>query len=437
MNNIKVEIKKSGINGEGIGYFKRKPVFVDGCFPQEIIECDLSDKGRYYIGTLKRIIRKSKYRIKSNCRHHKDCGGCSLICLDYKKQLEIKKELLKEALYKYASYNEEIDDIVASDDVYNYRNKCNLPVVEYHGKLTNALYRMNSNRPVIIDECLIHDTKLEHIRKQVLDILNNHNYRAYNQKDKKGIRQLIIRGFKNEYQLVIVTGNNDIDDVVKELKNIKELVSIYQGINTLKNPLNYLNCDLKLLHGKEKIMMELGRYRMNLSAQAFFQLNYSQAHVMYKKVAELLPDKCEKVIEAYCGIGAISLFISDKAKKIYGIEIVEEAINDAKDNVKINNIENIEFICSDASKTVNRLVKNNDIDVLIVDPPRTGLDNKLLQTVMESNINNIIYMSCNPATLAKDLSVLLKKYNINYIQGYDMFPNTPLVETIVKLSKNR
>ena len=431
-----IKIKKCGINGEGIGYYKRKPVFVQGCFPLEIVEVQLEDKGKYYIGTLNKIIKRSKYRLKSKCPYHKQCGACSLMCLDYNKQLLIKKEILQESLNKYASYDEEIDDVVPSPDIYHYRNKCNLPVVEYHGKLVNALYQYNSNKPVIFDTCLIHDNKLEQIRKEVLDTLNKYHYSAYSHKVKKGIRQLIIRGFEDEYQLVIITGNDNIDiDTIEDLKKIKDLVSIYQGINIIKNPVNYLDADLKLLSGKEKIMMKLGKYKMYLSAKAFFQLNYSQAINIYRKVYDLLENNCQSVIEAYCGIGAISLFISDKVKEVIGIEIVPEAIEDGQENLKINNIDNVEFICDDATKAIRQLVKNKKIDALIVDPPRTGLDEVLLETIIKSKIKNVIYISCNPATLAKDLNVLLKQYNIKYLKGYDMFPNTAHVETVVLMSR--
>lgn len=432
---MRLEIKKAGINGEGIAFYKRKPVFIEGCFPEEIVEAKLYDEGRHYRGELLKIIKRSKNRVKVACEHQHRCGSCALMPVSYNEQLRIKKQLLEGALYKYTGEDIDVGQIVPSDKQLFYRNKCNLPIVEKDGILINALYASGSNHPVYINHCLIHDLKLEEIRIRVLKVLNKHHYKAYDHHLKQGLRQLVIRGFDKQYQMVLVSGKDIIDDkTIDDLKRIDGLISIYQGINIHKNPVSMMPENLQLLYGEKKIQFRLGRYRLRLSPQAFFQLNEDQAEKIYEEVRGLVSDNCENLVEAYCGIGAISLYLSDKARHITGIEIVERAIKDAKDNAKLNNIDNVTFITDDAPKAIRRILKQQDIDVLVVDPPRTGLDDELLLSIMKSKIRKIIYVSCNPATLAKNLDVLTNKYHLEMIRGFDMFPNTPHVETVVLLS---
>ena len=247
---------------------------------------------------------------------------------------------------------------------------------------------------------------------------------------------MIVRGFDSSYQAVIVTGNDVFDEkIITEFKKIKHLDSLFQGINTLRDPLVLMPEKLRPLFGREKIEFKAKDYRLRLSPQAFFQLNHEQAQRIYEDVSKLIKDKKKLIIEAYCGIGAISLYLHDKAEKLLGIEIVEKAVKDAKENAKLNHFENIDFICEDAAKEVRKIVKKQKVDLLIADPPRTGLDDALITTILKSDIRQIIYISCNPATLAKNLDVLLTKYEIRFIQGYDMFPNTPHVETVCLMSR--
>ena len=435
---MNIEIKKAGINGEGIGFYKRKPVFIDGCFPEEIVECRLYDEGRHYRGELIRVIKRSRHRVKIPCAHQRRCGSCTLMPVSYDEQLRIKKQLLEGALFKYTGEEIDVGEIVPSDRQLFYRNKCNLPIIEKDGILINALYAANSNHPVYIDHCLIHDLKVEEIRIKVLKVLNKHRYREYDHHLKKGLRQLVIRGFDKEYQLVLITGKDSIDEsTIADLSRINSLVSIYQGINTHKNPVNMMPDNISLLYGEKKIKLKLGKYELKVSPQAFFQLNKNQAEKIYEEVRSLINDKCETIVEAYCGIGAISLYLSDKAEHIIGIEIIDKAIKDARDNAKLNNIKNVSFICDDAPKAIRKLTKEQNIDVLVVDPPRSGLDDELLVTILKSKIRKIIYVSCNPATLAKNLDVLSDKYEIETIKGFDMFPNTPHVETVAFLSRRK
>ena len=428
---MKLEIVKAGINGEGIAFFKRKPVFIEGCFPDEVVDADLIDEGRHYKGRLKAVLKKSPERIRPVCSYADKCGACALMGLKYEKQLAIKMQLLENALYKYAEYEGEIEGIVRSDDVYGYRNKCNLPIISYNGKLVNALYRQGSNHPCLITSCFVHEENVEEIRRKILDVLNRHKLEAYDRHEKKGMRQLIVRGFDKGAQAVLITGNDTLkENVIADLKKIKGLKSLFQGINTIRDPIKMMPDKLRPLFGKEKIEVKSLNYELELSPQAFFQLNHKQAERIYKDAATLIKEKQKLIIEGYCGIGTISLAMHDKAEKIIGIEIIEKAIKDAKDNARKNRIENVEFRCGDAAKEIRKIVEKEKADVIVVDPPRTGLDDELLKTLLKSKAKQIIYISCNPSTLGKDLYILKKEYEIHLVRGYDMFPNTPLVETV-------
>ena len=433
---MKIEIVKAGINGEGIGFHSRKPVFIDGCFPGETVECELQDEGRHWRGRLIKILKKSPQRIKSPCIHSRSCDACPLMALDYKEQLRIKKQLLEGALYKYCAYDEPIDEIIGSQNIYQYRNKCNLPVFEKDGKLVNALYRQDSNHPSIIRNCLIHEEKTEEIRLAILEVLNRHHLKAYDRHEKTGIRQLIVRAFENSGQAVLVTGKDTIGkEVIDDLKKIEGLRSLFQGINTKRNPVSLMPEKLRPLFGPEKIEMKVGPYRLKLSPQAFFQLNRFQAERIYRDVRELIKDRKKLIVEAYCGIGAISLYLHDKAERITGIEVIEKAVADAEENARLNHIENVRFVCGDASEQVRRILKKEKADLLVVDPPRTGLDEELITTIQKAKIKEVIYISCNPATLGKDLQMLKEKYEITSIRGYDMFPNTSHVECACLLTR--
>lgn len=431
---MKLEIVKAGINGEGIAFFKRKPVFIEGCFPDEVVDADLIDEGRHYKGRLKAILKKSPDRIRPVCSYADKCGACALMGLKYDGQLAIKMQLLENALYKYAEYEGKIEGIVRSDDVYGYRNKCNLPIIDYNGKLVNALYKQGSNHPCLITTCFIHEESVEEIRRKILDVLNRYKLQAYDRREKKGMRQLIVRAFDKGAQAVLVTGNDTLkENVIADLKKIKGLKSMFQGINTVRDPIRMMPEKLRPLFGKEKIEVKSLNYELELSPQAFFQLNHKQAEQIYKDAAALIKEKQKLIIEGYCGIGTISLAMHDKAEKIIGIEIIEKAIKDAKDNAKKNKVENVEFRCGDAAKEIRKIVEKEKADVIVIDPPRTGLDDELLKTLLKSKAKQIIYISCNPSTLGKDLYILKKEYEIHLVRGYDMFPNTPLVETLVEL----
>ena len=436
---MKLKIKRMGINGEGIAYLNRKAIFVEGGIVDEVCDIEISEENKSYCkAKIINMVSKSKNRVEPICNVYEKCGGCSLMHCDYNYQLIIKRDILKESLKKYCNYHGRIEQTVKSQKDLFYRNKCNLPFLDNKGKLANGLYQIDSNIYQTIDTCYLHSNKLERLRKEILEVLNKNSCKVYNQKEKKGFRQLIIRGFNNSYQVVLITGNDEINpEIINQLSKIENLSSLYQGINTMKNPIDLMGDNLKLLFGSKYISFKLDDYQFQLLPNAFFQLNIYTASNIYNTVKKLINEKQKLIVEAYCGIGAISMYLSDKAERVIGIDIDESAIKSAKQNCILNNITNVSFKLGDATSQLQSIISKNKVDTLVVDPPRKGIDDKLLNALVESGIDNIIYISCNPATLAKNISVLSKKYKINKVIPFDMFPQTAHVETVVLLSHKK
>ena len=431
---MQLEIKKIGINGEGIGYYRRKPVFIAGCLPGEQVAVGkLNDWGRYYTAEIKNIVQKSEGRVTPRCREYPGCDGCAFIYLDYRRQLEYKKELLREALHKYAGYKGPIEEVVGADKILGYRNKLSLPVTEDDGKLINAMYAAGSNKMQTIRKCAVHDEKLEKIRRQILNICQKNGIKAYDRKLKKGLRQLTLRIMDEHIQVALTTGEEEIPEpVIKEIMALEGVMSLYQGINTERNPLHVTSGKTRLLAGHDESISFMG-YKLKLHPQAFFQLNTAQAEKLYELVRSMINPAARTVVEAYSGIGVMSMLVAEKAEKVYAIEIEKEAVTNGRENAAANRLDNIEFICGDAVREFRKL--KQQADCLIVDPPRSGLDERLVEAIMEVKPKQIIYVSCNPATLGRNLNTLKEAYHIEKIIPLDMFPQTPHCESITVLQK--
>lgn len=430
-------IKKIGINGEGIGYDNHIPVFVAGALIDEVVECRvIENHQRYKVAELVEIKKKSKDRIKPVCFWQKQCGGCPLMILDYSKQLQVKRELLTEALRKYAyGLDELVEDIIPSKQVYHYRNQCKLPLKKIREHLQSGLYISGTNHLVGIKECPVHDEQLDKTRLAITQILDEECLRDYNPSIKKGLRHLVVRGANGKHQVTLVSGNQTLSDkVIERIMELPTVTSLYQNINTSRNTVPVFSEQWRHLGGNKSLMMEAHDLKLKLSAGAFFQLNTEQAFELYHRAIEMIPE-CELLVEAYCGIGTMSLLAAKKANEVIGIEIVGSAISSAKENAKINHIDNVRFITGDAAEETIKISKKREIDVLLIDPPRSGIDDAMMNCILRSKIKTIVYVSCNPATLAKNLAVLKERYQVERILPVDMFPNTPLVESICLLTR--
>ena len=425
-----------GINGEGIGYDHGVPVFIPGALMHETVDVKITqEKEKYKTAKLIRVIRKSKDRVEPECRYCDSCRACTLMHLKYERQLNYKKQTLKQALKKYADIDMPVS-IIKNDNIYHYRNKFKLPFGMEKGKIVTGMYESERGRFVPIEDCIIHEEVLEKVRKQILEIMNKYKLKAYNERTREGYRSLIMRTFNNKIALVFVVGDNtDLEPMLSDLTRIEEVSSIYYSVNTNKKYINALENDLVHVFGKNCLNARINGLKLVFTPKSFFQLNTRQAEVLYDEAVSLIDENDEEVLEAYCGVGVMSLMAARKAKHVTGVEIVPDAIDNAKKNSRYNKIDNVDFVVGDSGSVMEEISKEKQLDCLIVDPPRTGLDEKMINSILNSNAKKLIYVSCNPSTLAKNLNVLKEYYNIESIRAIDVFSNTEHVETIVYLAR--
>ena len=425
-----------GINGEGIGYDHCVPVFIPGALMHETVDVKITqEKEKYKTAKLIRVIRKSKDRVEPECRYCDSCRACTLMHLKYERQLNYKKQTLKQALKKYADIDMPVS-IIKNDNIYHYRNKFKLPFGMEKGKIVTGMYESERGRFVPIEDCIIHEEVLEKVRKQILEIMNKYKLKAYNERTREGYRSLIMRTFNNKIALVFVVGDNtDLEPMLSDLTRIEEVSSIYYSVNTNKKYINALENDLVHVFGKNCLNARINDLKLVFTPKSFFQLNTRQAEVLYDEAVSLIDENDEEVLEAYCGVGVMSLMAARKAKHVTGVEIVPDAIDNAKKNSRYNKIDNVDFVVGDSGSVMEEISKEKQLDCLIVDPPRTGLDEKMINSILNSNAKKLIYVSCNPSTLAKNLNVLKEYYNIESIRAIDVFSNTEHVESIVYLAR--
>lgn len=442
---VTLDVNRLGINGEGIGYTKRQVVFVEGALPGEQVVARITRvEPTYAIGNMIRIIKRASSRVKPPCPVYEQCGGCTLQHMDYSAQLEWKREIVRESFARYTSLTDiEIKPTIGMDHPWEYRNKAQLPVALVGGKVVAGLYAPRSHQIIDTSRCMIqHPTTNEMVQK-VRDVVQELGIPLYNEKKHAGFLRTIVPriGFEtDEVQLTLVTRTEDFPQREAFVSLIRQrlpyVTSIMQNINPARTSLIFGD-KTKYLWGKEKIEEQLGNVRFTLSPRAFFQLNPEQTVKLYNEVKKAagLSGK-EVVVDAYCGVGTIGLWLAPYAKEVHGIDIIPEAIQDAKENAKRSGISNACFTVGPAEKILVDWVKQGfRPDVVVVDPPRTGCDPALLQAFLRAKPKRIVYVSCNPSTLAKDCKVLLKGYRIESVQPVDMFPQTGHVESVVRMER--
>lgn len=440
-------IKRLGINGEGVGFFKKQAVFVPGALPGEVIVAEATKVQKNFSeARVKKFRQKSPHRVKPLCPIYEECGGCQLQHLDYKQQLVEKRDIVIQAFERHTSLNSnqlDIKETIGMENPWGYRNKSQLQVGREGQKVLAGLYGLNSHKLVDISECVIQHPSTNKVTQVVKQILQDLNLSIYNEKKRQGlIRTIVTRvGFQSgEVQLVLVTTKKELPK--KELflaevkKRLPEVKSILQNINGEKTSLIFGDETIHL-EGEEVIQETLGDLSFELSARAFFQLNPEQTVKLYnevKKAAALTGH--EKIVDAYCGVGTIGLWLADRAAEIRGMDTIPESIEDAKQNAVRHQIKHAEYVVGKAEYWLPKWQKEGwRPDVIVVDPPRTGCDQNFLETVLKLKPKRMVYVSCNPSTLAKDIQFLSKAYKVEYIQPVDMFPHTAHVECVALMSR--
>jgi tRNA (uracil-5-)-methyltransferase len=438
-------IKRLGINGEGVGYFKRQVVFVPGALPGEEIVAEATKVNpKFAEAKIKKIRKKSEYRVQPPCPVYHECGGCQLQHLRYDRQLMEKRDIIIQALERHTKLNPEklnIKETIGMEDPWNYRNKSQFQVGQKDGKVLAGLYGMNSHRLINIEHCAVQHPQTTKATETVKRILQDLRIPIYNERTRKGIiRTIVVRvGIQTgELQVVLITTQKDLpkrDIIIEKIKSeLPEVKSIIQNVNGEKTSLIF-GQETMNLEGSDFIQETLGDLQFELSARTFFQLNPEQTVKLYNEVkrAAALTGK-EKVADAYCGVGTIGLWVAEQAAEIRGMDIIRESIEDAKKNASRHGIKHAQYVVGKAEEWLPKWTKEGwKPDVIIVDPPRTGLGQQLLKTILKVQPKKVVYVSCNPSTLAKDISVLSPAYKVNGIQPVDMFPQTAHVESVTEL----
>jgi len=441
----KVEIIGIGHEGEGVGKVDNFTVFVKEALPGEIVEAKIIKLTKSYgVGKLLRVIEPSKERREPICGIYKRCGGCQLMHTSYESQLELKRNIVAETVKRIGK----IDDVLVHptlgmEQPERYRNKVQLPVGGRENDIRIGFYAPRSHEIIDTETCYIQNKSADIVVKFVRQWIKQNNIETYNEETGKGIvRHIMVRrGFKTKEVMVVLVTNGKKLPHTKELvdlitKNVEGIKGIIQNINTKRSNV-ILGEENITLWGEPFITDYIGDFRFTISPLSFFQVNPIQTEVLYNKALEYAGlTGNEVVFDAYCGTGTISLFLAQKAKKVYGVEIVPQAIENAIENAKVNGIENAEFIVGESEKVIPDMIKKGiKADVVVVDPPRKGCERELLEAIAKMKPERMVYVSCDPGTLARDLGILKELgYTVEEIQPVDMFPMTAHVETCVLLS---
>lgn len=439
-----VDIIDNGFEGEGIAKIEGFTIFIPNAIKGEKVKILIVKVLKSHaFGKILDIIDKSDKRIECDCKTYKRCGGCNMRHIEYEETLIIKRNSVQALVNKTLKNKVKVKNTIGMENPLHYRNKAQYPIgMNKENKPVIGVFARRSHEIIPINNCLIQKPISEQIAKFILEYITKNNISVYDEKSGKGIfRHLVIKvGVKtNEVMCILVINahsfkneNKLVEELVKNFPNIKTIV---KNINT-KNTNVIMGKENIVLYGDGYIKDILGDYTFKISPQSFYQVNPLQAEKLYNLGVEAAKiTKNDIVFDLYCGIGTISLFMAKYAKKVYGVEIVEQAIKDAKENAKTNNIENTEFIAGDTEIVLDDLINNKKIipDVVMVDPPRKGLDNRTIENINKIKPNRVIYISCNPATLIRDLAKFEENYEIKSIQPVDMFPFSSHVECVAVL----
>lgn len=441
-----IKIDSYGHEGEGVGKINNFTVFVKGAIKGETVKVKLIKVNKTYgIAKLLEVIVPSQHREKPVCSIYKRCGGCNLQHISYTEQLNFKTQRVKDVMERVGKLEDaKIHNTIGMEFPYNYRNKVQLPVGFIDSEVVVGFYAPRSHDIINMEHCYIQSKlgdKIIHILKEWM---KENKIKSYDEKTHSGIvRHIMLReGFRTKEVMVVVVTNgvklpNSKSLVQKLRENILNLKSVIQNINEDKTNV-ILGQKSITLWGKDTISDYIGDFRFNISPLSFFQVNPIQTEVLYNKAMEYADLNGDEIVfDAYCGTGTISLFLSKKAKMVFGVEIISQAIDNANENKKENNVDNVEFIVGKSEEEIPKLIKSGiNPDVIVLDPPRKGCEESLLHAIAKAAPKKIVYVSCDPATLARDLRIL---EDLNYraleIQPVDMFPQSAHIENVTLLTR--
>ena len=439
-----VEIIDNGYEGEGIAKIDDFTIFIKGAIKGETCKILIVKVNKSYaFGKLLEVIKSSENRVDEDCTTYKRCGGCSLRHIKYEETLKIKQDIVQNLVNKTLDKKIKVNDVIGMKHPFYYRNKFQYPVGRDKNNVpVMGVFASRTHEIIPVESCLIQNKEAEKVAKEIFGFIKENDISIYDEKTRRGaIRHIIVKiGVKtDEIMCIIVTNEEKID---KENELVKGIIAKFPNVKTVIKNINIKNTNVILgdtnivLYGDGYIFDKLGEYTFKISAKSFYQTNPVQTEVLYNKAIEFAKlDKEDVLCDLYCGIGTIGIFASNKVKQVYGIEIVEEAVGAAKENAKINNVDNIEFIAGDVEKAFKELIEKRNVQpsAIIVDPPRRGLDEVTINKMLELEVDRLVYVSCNPATMVRDMKMLEEKYEVKEIQPVDMFPYTSHVECVAVL----
>ncbi|OIJ14145.1 23S rRNA (uracil-5-)-methyltransferase RumA [Anaerobacillus arseniciselenatis] len=442
---LEVTIEDLTHEGAGVAKIEGYALFIPKALPGERAKIKVVKVNKGYgFAKLIEVLEKSEDRVdETPCPIFDQCGGCQLQHLSYAGQLKQKQKQVRNVLERIGHiHNITVHSTLGMGDPWRYRNKAQVPFAQREGGLVAGFYQERSHEIIDMNSCLIQHEENDKVVQVVKDVAKKIGVRAYDEKKHSGIlRHVVARYGVNTGQLmvVLVTRSRDLENkqkIVEEIcKKLPNVTAIVQNVNTKRTNVIFGE-ETKVLWGEEYIYDTIGNVKFAISARSFYQVNPEQTKVLYDKALEYAElTGSETVIDAYCGIGTISLFLAQKAKQVYGVEIVPEAISDAKRNAQLNKMENVDFAVGEAEKVIPWwYAQGIRADVIVVDPPRKGCDEALLDTIIKMKPERVVYVSCNPATLARDLRILEDGgFKTVEVQPVDMFPHTNHVEVVAKL----
>ena len=435
---LELEITDMDYEGLGIAHHDNYTIFVRDALKGEVVKARV-EKVSKTIAFAKAImhIKRSPMRIIPPCKYYDKCGGCNMMHMNYEEEIEIKKNSFISTISKMVK-NPPITGVITSDNPYNYRNKIQLPVGYMNDSFIVGFYQERSHNIIPSDSCLIEHEAARVVINEIIELLNESNIYPYNEENNTGdLRHLVLRtNSKNEFMLIMVFRDNKakITNFASKISS-PFIKSVYINLNPNKTNV-ILGKEFIHISGEEYLTEELFGNKFKIHPNSFFQVNYNQMLKLYKCAIDMLDAKdTDTVIDAYSGIGTITLSIAPHVKKVYGIEVVKEAVDNANENKVINNITNAEFILGKCEEEIMNLVARENVDAIVMDPPRKGSDVQFLDTIIKAEIKKIVYISCGPAALARDLNYLTNNgYELKEIKLVDMFSRTTNIESVCMLT---
>ena len=444
-DDIVLEISAMGSEGQGIGRYEGLAVFVNGAIVGEKVNVHIIKVNKTYaVGKLVEVIEASEDRRVPKCEIFNKCGGCSLQHMNYEAQLEFKRQRVEDAIRRIGGIDYiDVLPTIGMFDAYHYRNKGSFPFANVDGKTEMGFFAAKSHRLIPVNDCIIQNESIMNVVKTVREWAKKYSISAYDEINHRGVLRHAVARISSYSKIVLVivtTGalphKQELLDMVNA--SCKDVIGIIHNINKEKTNVILGNKYIKLW-GEEKLKENICGIEFEVSPSSFLQVNHEQTEKLYNKAIDFLEPRLEdKIADIYCGIGTISLLVAKKVKSVIGIEYVSDAVENAKNNARLNNIKNAEFICGEAEKVLPELVNSGlDVDGVILDPPRKGCDKALIDALLKCKPKKIVYVSCDASTLARDLKILCEsKYRLEKVQPVDMFMQTHSIETVVRLTLN-